>query len=392
MVAGMNLVVGLLAFITGLSVGWFLAQKKSAAAQQERERAAEQQNTFVEESLKQMSTAFKGLAFEALQLNNQQFLQNTDVKLKPVNDALEKMQEANRALELKRDNAYTLLSKQIGDMLGESTKMRESSEEMQNLLKGSSQVRGNWGELLLERIVEFAGMQKHVDFETQSKLSDGSRPDMVIKLPKDVEIPVDAKCPLTAFKNAKEATNLSQAKELMKEHAKAVKGHVKELTRRNYAALTPGDIDFTIMFMPGDHLLEAALGVDPELQDYAYENKILITNPVTLVALLRTVRIYWQNDETNRDAQKIADAANELYTRIEVWMNNYADLGKALNTAVTAYTKTRQSYRGRLVPSGKRLQATSLTLRDKTPLDDPQKGPPEVNLIPDDASTDSAQG
>ena len=256
--------------------------------------------------------------------------------------------------------------------------MLKSSENMQTLLKGSSQVRGNWGEYLLRNVVEFAGMKEHVHFDEQLTISDGSRPDMIIRLPGGTGIPVDSKCPFASFQEAKEETDPSRVRKLMEAHANAVRKHVEGLSRKDYSAAIEGDIDFTVMFMPGDHLLEAALAVDPKLQDEALRERILITNPVSLVALLRTVRIYWRQEETDRNSRKIVEAASELYDRTIVWMEHVGKIGKGLSSAVDAHNKSVGSWERRIVPAGKKLQELKVPGSENNALDDDKSAPSRI--------------
>jgi DNA recombination protein RmuC len=331
-----------------------------------------------------MKSIFQGAARDALKDNKEGFLEATETKLTPLNKALEDLKKKTGELETTRATDYGQLSKQIENMLSEAQRMQASSEKMQNLLKGSSQARGNWGEFYLEQIVGFAGMKEHVNFQVQKTLSDGSRPDMVILLPGGAGIPVDSKCPFTSYAEAKEATDPEKEKELLKAHAGAVKGHVKTLIGKNYSEFADGDIDFTVMFMPGDHLLTAALDVDPELQEYAFQHRILITSPVSLVALLRTVRVYWTHDEANRNAQEIRDQAIELAKRVEIWTTHYAAVGENFKKAVDAYNASKKSYDDRVRPQAKRLAKLKVVTQSKyKPLDDDKSGPQEIEAVLD---------
>ena len=161
----------------------------------------------------------------------------------------------------------------------------------------------------------------------------------------------------------------------MEDHASAVGKHVDGLGRKDYSAAVGGDIDFTVMFIPGDHLLEAALTVNPQLQDEALKKRILIVNPVSLVALLRTVRIYWRQEETDRNSRQIAEAARELYDRTTVWMKHVGKLGKGLSSAISAYNDSVGSYQRRIVPAGEKLKAFDVPGPESTALDDEKTAP-----------------
>ena len=325
-----------------------------------------------------MEEQFRGIAQSALLANNDQFLHDTETKLQPLSNALEALEKKTNELEGKRSEAYGKLSEQIKGMMSAAEGMVATSDQMQSLLKGSSQVRGNWGELLLRNVVEFAGMEEHVHFNEQVTTADGQRPDMTIKLPGGDGIPVDSKCPFSSFEKARGENNPEKVRQLMGEHAKAVMGHVKELGRRDYSKAVNGKIDFTVMFMPGDHLLEAALSVDPNLQDEAMRKKVLITNPVSLVALLRTVRIYWHQEEADRNATKVADAARELYSRCYTWMEHIGKIGKGLDSACKNYNSAVGSWEKRIKPAGKAIKDLKVSGLDTISLADPKKSPCDI--------------
>ncbi|MDP6849692.1 MAG: DNA recombination protein RmuC [Planctomycetota bacterium] len=338
----------------------------------------EREKQIFDKSIAEMENKFKGLAQTALRANNEQFLQNTELKLAPLSEALKKLETKTGDLEKKRSEAYGQLSEQIKGMMDAAGGMVQTSERMQSLLKGSSQVRGNWGEMLLRNVVEFAGMEEHVHFNEQVAVADRKIPDMVIKLPGAAGIPVDSKCPFDSYELARNESDPEKVRELMVKHAKAVKDHVVELGRRDYSSSIDGDIDFTIMFMPGDHLLEAALAIDPALQDEALRKKILITNPVSLVALLRTVRVYWRQEDTNKNARQIADAAKTLYERCCTWMEHIGKVGKNLKTAGDSYNKAVGSFDRSIQPAGRKVKELNVSGLDTKALEDDKTRPKEI--------------
>jgi len=291
---------------------------------------------------------------------------------------LKKLENKTGEMEKKRSEAYGQLSEQIKGMLEAAGGMVQSSERMQSLLKGSSQVRGNWGEMLLRNVVEFAGMEEHVHFNEQVAVEEKKIPDMVILLPGGAGIPVDSKCPFDSYELARNESDPEKVRDLMAKHAKAVKTHFVDLGRRDYSSSISGDIDFTIMFMPGDHLLEAALAVDPALQDEALRKKILITNPVSLVALLRTVRVYWRQEDTNKNARQIADAAKKLYERCCTWMEHFGKIGKGLKSAGDSYNKAVGSFEHSVQPAGREVKELNVPGLDTKSLGDEKTSPKEI--------------
>ena len=201
-----------LMFLVGLAGGWLLGVRKLAVAREdvarvtakleERERSADREQEVYKNALFDMEAKFSDLAKKALNENSDEFLKQTKTELKPVTDSLKELDKRRSAMEKARESAYASLSTQIRVMMESAEGMSKSSERMQTLLKGSGHVRGNWGEHLLRKVVEFAGMKEHVHFYTQKTEADGQRPDMVILLPGEAGIPVDSKCPIDSFQQA----------------------------------------------------------------------------------------------------------------------------------------------------------------------------------------------
>ena len=222
-------------------------------------------------------------------------------------------------------------------------------------------------EVVLRNIAEFAGMTRHCDFHEQGADSSGQRPDMVVRVPDGGEIPVDAKFPLAAYDRANETDDPEERARQLAQHARDLKAHVNELARRDYSEFTKGDVDFTVLFLPGDHLLAAAFDADADLQTMAFEKRVLITTPVTFVALLRTVGLYWRQHQLAENAQEIATEAKELMGRLGKFIEHFSKVGKGLSQALGAYNSAVGSYERRILPSGRRvaeLQALPAELPD----------------------------
>ena len=380
-----------LMFLVGLAGGWLLGVRKLAVAREdvarvtakleERERSADREQEVYKNALFDMEAKFSDLAKKALNENSDEFLKQTKTELKPVTDSLKELDKRSSAMEKARESAYASLSTQIRVMMESAEGMSKSSERMQTLLKGSGQVRGNWGEHLLRNVVEFAGMKEHVHFYTQKTEADGQRPDMVILLPGEDGIPVDSKCPFDSFQQASEENDPERSRNLMAKHAKAVRAHVEALRRKDYSGAVVGSIDFTVMFMPGDHLFESALQVDPELHDYALNKGILIANPVSLVALLRTVRIYWRQEKEFKNAEEMVSESRELYKRVLTFMSYYEKMGSKLNDAVKAHNDAWASFDSRLVPQGRKIESLKLDVGEDKKLCSEKTGPQEIELV-----------
>ncbi len=199
-------------------------------------------------------------------------------------------------------------------------------------------------------------MTEHCDFEEQETVSSGGRPDMTVRLPGGRFIAVDSKVPLSAYLEAAEAADDAARNAALDRHVAALKAHVKALAGREYARELKGDVDLVVLFLPGDPFLSAAFSRSPDLQVEALRSKVLLATPTTLVALLRTVAIYWQQRALAENAELIASAARELYERTAVFAEHLGKVGRGLGTAVDAYNSAVGSFEKRVVPTGEKLK------------------------------------
>lgn len=235
---------------------------------------------------------------------------------------------------------------------------------------GSTQTRGRWGEIQLERILEFVGMEEGVDYSCQTS-KQGGRPDVVVHLPGGKNVVIDSKAPFDAFERAAQAAGEEERASALAEFARRVRLHVQELGRKGYWAHVTPSPDFTFMFLPGDAYLAAAEEQDAELFSFAYERGVLLTTPRTIVVMLRTIRVAWQNENASDHAQAVLKVASELHERLSTMAEHLAKVGRGLDSAVSAYNKAVGSYGSRVLVSARRLEglaATRSTLDDLPPL------------------------
>jgi DNA recombination protein RmuC len=221
--------------------------------------------------------------------------------------------------------------------------------------------RGEWGEVQLKRCVELAGMTEHVDFTLQTTLQgeDGLlRPDAIVMLPAGRKVVIDSKVPLDAYLEVLEAEDESSRRGELIRHARQVRDHISKLASKRYQdQFASGDTpDFVVCFMPSEAALHAAFEAEPNLYDYALEQKILIATPTTLVGLLRTVELGWRQERIAAEAQEIAGAANELYGRMGTFLQHLSKSGRQLSSAVNAYNSAVASAESRVMPSLRRFQ------------------------------------
>jgi DNA recombination protein RmuC len=284
--------------------------------------------------------------------------------LGPIKEALAKLETGNQEIEKNREGAYQSLKTTLDNLQQQTQDLASASTSLSTALKGSSQARGNWGEISLKNIAEAAGMLQHCDFDIQMTLEagvGGARADMLVTLPGGGMIPVDAKAPLTAFIKAQEAKDEDERKKALKQLTKDVKKHVDDLVQRDYAQYAERGVDFTVMYVPSEPVLAATFEAEPKLQEYAFSKRILITTPVTLLALLRTVAVYWRHEAIMDNASEIAENAQELYSRVTTFAEHLAAMGSNLRKTLESYNQSVGSFERRVVPAGKRLMELEIT-------------------------------
>lgn len=312
--------------------------------------------------------AFRDVSENLVQANTTQVTGALDVKkaeidalLQPMREMLESYRGEVLKSESARNESYGGLQEQIRTLLtAQETAQREASR-LANALQ-SPTVQGSWGELSLRRCIELAGMSEYCrDFETQQTFTNEEgrrlRPDLIVHLPNQRVIAVDAKAPLGEFIAASSETDEARKKALLEAHAKNIRRHVDTLARKEYQGSMTGEtLDFTIMFIPGEHFLSAALITDVSLLEYASEKRIVLASPMILLPVLRAVAASWKAEKTEENAKKMHDAAVDLFNRFVTVMDYITSVGEQLRRTVEGYNKVIRSIDTRLWPKGEELQ------------------------------------
>ena len=352
-----------------------IMQEQSALREQERSSWMAQSQKDLkdsfEQSQKNLRDSFQSLSLQALDENSGRFMQaakgELDKKLDPVQAVLKQFGDALNHLETNRVGAYEALNQQIKQLLESEQQLRRETHQLSSSLRGS-QVRGRWGELQLRRIVEIAGMQKYCDFDEQRSVETENgrlRPDLVVRLPGNCQVVVDAKAPLTGFMEATEATRETYAQKL-KEHAQFVRTHVSDLSKKSYwREFGPGP-EFVLLFLPGETCLTAALRADPDLIEWSARQQVILATPATLIALLKAVACGWQQQSVAEEAQKIKTIGLELYERLLKMHDYFGETGKNLSRAVESYNRGVASFESRVMVTARRWQAMESLNLDKT--------------------------
>lgn len=284
----------------------------------------------------------------------------------PVRERLGTLDENIRAMEEKRRGAYEGIEAQIRHLSETHARLQNATVSLTQALK-SPTARGRWGELQLRRVVEMAGMTRHVAFSEQVS-TNGGRPDMIVHLPGNGILPVDAKTPLAAYLDAEAAEDDDLRKRKMAEHARAFQSRVRELGRKAYWAQFDPAPDIVVMFVPSDICLVAAFEHAPDLLEYAVNRKVLIATPMTLIAMLRSVAWGWQQFQMTENARRIVAQAREMHKRLEIFTRHLVEVGNHLNRAVSGYNKAVHSLDRRLMPLARRFHESGVC---ETALDPP---------------------
>jgi DNA recombination protein RmuC len=379
------LLVILLAVGAALAVGWWMGRRRAAALEAERALA-------LDRAMEQLDRRFDDLAGRQLRDNIENFLrlakehlgthqqaatgalrereQAIETLVKPIQESLARTSEALREIEAERQRDFGSLRQHLTDMRETHTALQR---ETRNLVQALSkpQVRGQWGEIALRRLVELAGMTAHCDFEEQVHVvgSDGAlRPDMVVHLPEGRDVVVDVKTPLDAYLTAAEAPTDEVRAAALKRHAQHVAERVRLLASKPYAAQFAQAPQFVVLFLPGDQFLSSALDQQPELLDRAMSSNIILTTPSTLLALLKTIYNGWQNVRLAENAERIRGLAEDLYTRLAAFRNHMGRVGSSLESSLKAFNAAVGSLERSVLPGARKF--VELGVRGEKPIEE----------------------
>ncbi len=297
--------------------------------------------------------------------------------VKPLQEKLKETAETLRKLEEERVREYGALRQFTATVAESGAALKiETGKLVQALRK--PQVRGRYGEIQLERVVELAGMRKYCDFSVQESAinADGARlrPDMVVRLPNERIVVIDAKTNIDAYLDAIDAPSPDEAQPHLARFARHVLEQARALAKKDYAGTIGSAPEFVVMFIPGDQFIDAALEREPALLDLAAEAGVVIASPSTLIGLLRAVHVGWREKDLSDNAKELFKLGRELHERAATMLDNVAKVGQAIATASSRYNTLVGTIDGRLVPTLRKFEEAGARSAKETPTPAPIEG------------------
>ncbi len=378
----MTILFSLIALIIGLILGYAFAYtwERRHIGELRIELAslrakAEAMNNTREE----LEKTFKALAGDVLRNNNQSFLELANQNLgkfqseargelekkekafaelvKPIGEALKKTEEHIHQIEKERKEAYGGITNYLKNMADTQQQLSNETRNLVNALR-RPEIRGRWGEMTLQRVVELAGMVEYCDFvqQEQHNTEDGAlRPDMIVRMPERREIVVDAKTPVDAYLDAIEAKDDAQRQAALERHVRNVRARVRELASKAYWSQFKNSPEFVVLFIPGDQFLAPALEKDPALQDDALREGVVIATPSNFMALLKVIAYGWRQLAMEQNAGQIRDLAEDLYKRLVTFAEHLAALGSHVGKSVEYFNKAVGSLERQVLPGARKF-------------------------------------
>jgi DNA recombination protein RmuC len=357
-------VLALIALAVGVGLGWWLASRAAAARMAEQESRVRAEG---EAAVAVVRTELAEARGQVAQLQKdrdalagaQSTSKTLEERLEPVREALEGLRKQSREAEMERGKSDAVLREQISGVQKNYLSLETATRQLVSAMT-SSQSRGQWGEMQLERLLEYAGLIEGVHFRTQATQSGddvpGGRPDVIIHLPGGGEILIDAKFPFDAYWLGVQAEDAGMSgAEHFDKHAKDVLTRANNLAKKKYSA-TDASADYVVMFMPFESLLSSALEADPDLLHKTFSRNVSIATPTSLLPMLRTVVFGYERKLMAENAEEIRRAGAEMLKRLLVAADHIGGLRKGLVTAVKGYNDFIGSFDGRVIVQARKMQ------------------------------------
>jgi DNA recombination protein RmuC len=343
----------------------------------------------LERMKKDLEDRFAQLSNAALKTNAESFLQLVSERYGKHDEATRQQLDARQAsfnelvgqlherlgkfdsrigeIEKARNEAYGAITAQVAQLADGQRNLGQETRRLVQALR-APKTRGRWGEMQLRKVFELAGMTENVDFATEQGMETEAgrlRPDAIVSIPGGKSIVIDAKTPLEAYLDALDAEQQEDQAAHLKRHAAQLRVHVRTLASKAYQDALPAAPDFIVMFIPGETFVAAAAEADPGILEFAFENRVLIASPTTLIALVKAIAYGWQQEKMAENAAEVQRMARDIYGRLCVFVEHLGRVGKSLRSSVDSYNRAVGSLEGRVLPAARRFEEMGVISSEK---------------------------
>jgi DNA recombination protein RmuC len=375
----MEWIYGIVGFALGAAIAYLLAERRWRTAAVTAQQNLSEQRRLLDEAQTKLRDTFTSLSSDALQRNNEAFLNLAKEKfatlsteaagsleqrkaqiegmLKPMQEVLNQYQTRLTEIEKSRVESYSMLREQLGTLAETQRTLHLQTNQLVSALR-RPQIRGQWGEITLRRLVELAGMSARCDFVEQGSVAteDGrQRPDMIVNLPGERQIVIDCKASLDAFLDSAAAADDDGRRACLGRHAKQVRTRASELSAKSYWNQFPRSPEYVVMFLPGEAFLYAAVEQDGSLIEDCLKNRVIVATPTTLIALLKAIEFGWRQELIAENAEEIRKHGKDLYDRIATLAAHFERLGASLDSSVKSYNDFLGSLDSRVVVTARKI-------------------------------------
>jgi len=387
---GMIFLVSLLTFIAGFIIAYLILKQQVTALTSDKIRLETQlrynndklelQKTEIEHIGEQFSNQFKVLANQILEEKKNAFNRDQEVSLKAILEPLKEnistfKQEFNAKLKTESDDRISL-REQVVQMMRLNQTLAEQANNLTQAFRGSVKHQGNWGEMILESILEYTGMQKDIHYFVQHRASnnDGAiiQPDVLVKYPDNRTIVIDSKVSLVHYENFYKATEPALQEQQLSLLVRSVKNHIDGLSGKSYEDVT-NSLDFVMMFIPVEAAYITAMQTDPSLWQYAYKKRIILISPTNIITAMKLVNDMWQKDSIDRNAKAIAERAGKLYDKLVSFVEEFDRVGNYLSKAGETFQEAKKKMmagKGNLMSQAHHMKQMKISSKKTLPLAD----------------------
>ncbi len=346
---------------------------------QEQQKNSDEKIKLLQQAETRLQTQFENLANRIFEERSKQFSEHNKTSIEQLVTPLkQQLGDFKTRLEAVYDNESKdriSLREEIVSLRRDTAKMNQEALNLTRALKGDNKTQGNWGEMILEKVLEQSGLRKDIEYQTQEALRDVDnklfKPDVIVRLPEDKDVVIDSKVSLVAYERYCSTEDEQERVHALKQHVEAVRSHIKGLSSKDYSSLKGlRSLDFVLLFLPIEAAFMAAFQADERLFNDAFEHKIVVVTPTTLLATLRTIQNIWRYEQQNENARIIADKAGSLYDKVRGFVEDLERLGNQLATVNKTYDGVMNKLtngRGNLIQQASSFEDLGVKVKKKLP-------------------------